>query len=146
MPPLIIPVAMVPAGPASDTMPKALLVLTVPDDGIDRTEWAPSLLTAHRYLSGKEWGPRWIALLDALTKHEWSFYHQEDDGNLPKMRSRPGEYGDWMKEHRLMRDYPISDDFGNELFQWWKELGPPTCWANVGDGEGQTKEPGRVRG
>ncbi|KAJ7663694.1 hypothetical protein B0H14DRAFT_3539859 [Mycena olivaceomarginata] len=62
------------------------------------------------------------------------------------MRSRPGEYGDWMKEHRLMRDYPISDDFGNELFQWWKELGPPTRWENVGDGDSQTKEPGRVQG
>ncbi|KAJ7716491.1 hypothetical protein B0H14DRAFT_3522254 [Mycena olivaceomarginata] len=45
-----------------------------------------------------------------------------------------------------MRDYTISNDFGNELFQWWKELGPPTRWENVGNGDGQTKEPGRVRG
>ncbi|KAJ7794528.1 hypothetical protein B0H14DRAFT_2621803 [Mycena olivaceomarginata] len=66
--------------------------LTVPDDKIDHTTWAPSLLTVHRYLSGKKWGPRWMALLETLTKHEWSFYHQEGNGNLPKMRSRPGEY------------------------------------------------------
>ncbi|KAJ6477687.1 hypothetical protein C8R45DRAFT_934345 [Mycena sanguinolenta] len=115
-----------------------------PDDGIDRTGWAPSLITAHTYLSEKKWGPRWTALLNALIKHEWSFYHQEDDGNLPKMRSRPAEYADWMKEHRLMRDYSISDDFGSELLQWWQDLGPANRWENYGDGDGQSREPTRT--
>jgi hypothetical protein len=49
-----------------------------------------------------------------------------------------------MKEHRLMRDFKISPEFGDELFQWWKDLGPPTRWESVGDDEGQKKEPSRV--
>jgi hypothetical protein len=92
----------------------------------------------------KEWGPRWTALLSALVEHEWSFYHPEEEGKLPKLRSRPTEYEDWMKEHRLMRDFKISPEFGDELFQWWKDLGPPTRWESVGDDEGQKKEPSRV--
>jgi hypothetical protein len=112
-------------------------------DGIDRSEWSESLAEAHAYLSGKKWGPRWTALLDALVKHEWSFYHPEEDGKLPKLRSRPGAYEQWMKEHRPMQDYEIPDDFGDDLFDWWKELGPPARWENVGDG-GQQKEPSRA--
>ncbi|KAJ7885146.1 hypothetical protein B0H14DRAFT_2564089 [Mycena olivaceomarginata] len=113
-------------------------------DGIDRSEWSESLVEAHAYLSGKNWGPHWTALLDALVKHEWSFHHPEEDGKLPKLRSRPDAYEQWMKEHRLMQDYGIPGDFGDALFDWWKELGPPTRWKNVGDGEGQQKEPSRT--
>jgi hypothetical protein len=99
---------------------------------------------AHAYLSGKNWGPRWTALLDALVKHEWSFYHPEEDGKLSKLLSRPEAYEQWMKEHRLMQDYEIPDNFGDNLFDWWKELGPAARWNDVGDGEGQLKEPGRT--
>jgi hypothetical protein len=83
-------------------------------------------------------------LFSALVEHEWSFYHPEEDGKLPKLRSRPTEYEDWMKEHLLMRDFRISSDFGGELLQWWKDLGPPKRWVDVGDAEGQRKEPSRV--
>ncbi|KAJ7360902.1 hypothetical protein DFH08DRAFT_951538 [Mycena albidolilacea] len=43
-----------------------------------------------------------------------------------------------------MQDYGIPGDFGDALFDWWKELGPPTRWKNIGDGEGQQKEPSRT--
>jgi hypothetical protein len=110
-------------------------------DGIDRSKWSKSLVAAHSYLMEKEWGLRWTALLSALVEHEWSFYHPEEEGKLPKLRSSPMEYKDWMKEHHLMRDFKISPDFGDKLFQWWKDLGPLTQWQNVGNGEGQKKEP-----
>ncbi|KAF8139534.1 hypothetical protein K438DRAFT_2030521 [Mycena galopus ATCC 62051] len=68
-----------------------------------------------------------------LRQHEWSFYHPEEEGKLLKMRSRPQEFADWMKEHRQLKDYTIGPDFGAELFDWWKELGPGACWKGDGD-------------
>ncbi|KAJ7895628.1 hypothetical protein B0H14DRAFT_2558683 [Mycena olivaceomarginata] len=94
--------------------------ITVADDGIDRSEWSESLVAAYAYLMEKEWGPRWTMLLSVLVEHEWSFYHPEEDGKLSKLRSHPMEYEDWMKEHRLMRDFEIGQEFGDELFHnWW---------------------------
>jgi hypothetical protein len=69
------------------------------------------------YLIEKEWGPRWTTSLSVLVEHKWSFYHPEEDGKLPKLRLHPMEYEDWMKEHCLMRDFKIGQEFGNELFQ-----------------------------
>ncbi|KAJ7716492.1 hypothetical protein B0H14DRAFT_3522255 [Mycena olivaceomarginata] len=84
--PRAIPAPRLPSTAPLTATPSAIPTpLTVPDDGIDCTAWAPSLIAAHAYLSEKKWGPRWRALLETLVKHEWSFYHQEDDGNLPKM-------------------------------------------------------------
>ncbi|KAJ7669563.1 hypothetical protein DFH06DRAFT_1321622 [Mycena polygramma] len=96
------------------------------DDGIDRTGWADCLVAAHAYLSKKAWGEDWSALLAALVEFEWSHYHTEEDGKLPKGRNRPAEYADWFKEHRHLKDQTVSADFGDELFAWWKELGPKT--------------------
>ncbi|KAJ7748996.1 hypothetical protein B0H14DRAFT_3167024 [Mycena olivaceomarginata] len=43
-----------------------------------------------------------------------------------------------------MQDYGIFDNFGDDLLDWWKELGPAARWNNVGDGEGQLKKPSRT--
>ncbi|KAK7029762.1 hypothetical protein R3P38DRAFT_2775191 [Favolaschia claudopus] len=101
------------------------------DDGVDRFEWSESLVLAHTYLSEKKWGPRWTTLVEALVKHEWSFWHQEEHGNLPKGSARPQEFADWMKEHRVYGDYPVSAKFGDEMLAWWKYLGPPKRWEKV---------------
>ncbi|KAJ6448971.1 hypothetical protein C8R47DRAFT_1210026 [Mycena vitilis] len=111
------------------------------DDGIDRTGWADCLVDAHAYLVKKAWGEDWSALVAALVQFEWSHYHTEEVGKLPKGRNRPPEYADWFKEHRHLKDQTVSADFGVELFAWWKELGPKTRWDNVGEGEGQDREP-----
>ncbi|KAJ7663693.1 hypothetical protein B0H14DRAFT_3539858 [Mycena olivaceomarginata] len=55
--PSAIPVRLPSTAPLTATPSAIPVPLAVPDDGIDRTAWAPSLLTAHRYLSGKKWGP-----------------------------------------------------------------------------------------
>ncbi|KAJ7807701.1 hypothetical protein B0H14DRAFT_2609490 [Mycena olivaceomarginata] len=68
-------------------------------------------------------GPRWTALLDALVAHKWSWFHVDKEGKLPKLKSRPEEFADWMKEHRPCKDYPVGTDFGDQLLDWWKDLG-----------------------
>ncbi|KAJ7500472.1 hypothetical protein B0H11DRAFT_2225467 [Mycena galericulata] len=119
--------------------------LPTPNDGIDRTDWAECLIDAHAYLSRKEWGEEWRAFVKSLVEHEWSHYHNEENGKLPKGKSRPAEFTQWMKEHRQLIDYRVGDDFGSRLLEWWKELGPKTRWVGVGDGEGEAKEPLRDR-
>ncbi|KAJ7719869.1 hypothetical protein B0H14DRAFT_3521139 [Mycena olivaceomarginata] len=118
-------VAAPPAPPPATVAPLPATVSPPPAtstiDGIDRSEWSKSLVAAHSYLMEKEWGPRCTALLSALVEHEWSFLPSRGRRELPKLRSRPTEYEDWMKEHRLMRDFKISPEFGDELFQWWKD-------------------------
>ncbi|KAJ7494553.1 hypothetical protein B0H11DRAFT_1910568 [Mycena galericulata] len=113
------------------------------DDGIDRSEWEESLVGAHAYLSKKSWGTEWEALVQSLVEFEWSHYHLEENGKLPKGQCRPVEFAKWMKEHRQFIDYRVEKDFGARLLAWWKELGPPTRWDGVGDKEGEEKEPSR---
>jgi hypothetical protein len=80
-----------------------------------------------------------------LVEHEWSFYHPEEDGSLPKANSRPLEFGNWMKEYRpLTTDYLVGADFGAQLLDWWKNLGPPIRWVDVGEGKGKNKEPSHI--
>ncbi|KAK7048773.1 hypothetical protein R3P38DRAFT_3175027 [Favolaschia claudopus] len=122
--------------PSTDTPPAA--------DGVDRSEWSKSLVLAHAYLSGKDWGPRWTKLLDALVQHEWSFRHPEDDGNLPKGAVRPQEFANWFKEHRVYDDYPVSANFGEELLAWWKYLGPGTRWDKVETSADKMETPSRI--
>ncbi|KAJ7432046.1 hypothetical protein B0H11DRAFT_2261110 [Mycena galericulata] len=111
------------------------------DDGLDRSEWSESLVGAHAYLSKKNWGSDWEALVQSLVNFEWSHYHHEDNGKLPKGQCRPDEFAQWMKEHRPFIDYRVQEGFGARLLAWWKELGPPTRWDGVGDKEGEEKEP-----
>ncbi|KAJ7178452.1 hypothetical protein C8R43DRAFT_1117840 [Mycena crocata] len=113
----------------------------VPDDGIDRTDWAPSLISAHAYFIQKRWGAKWSALIEALVTFEWSHYHHEERSKLFPGQCRPAEFPSWFKHHRIYDDFPIAADFGKSLKQWWVELGPKTRWDNVGDGEGQTRTP-----
>ncbi|KAJ7761165.1 hypothetical protein DFH07DRAFT_957243 [Mycena maculata] len=113
----------------------------IPEDGLDRTEWADSLVKTHAYLSKKKWGDPWATLLSSLVAFEWSFYHQEEFSKLPKGKCRPEEFAQWMKEHRPVMDYPLEADFGDRMLDWWKELGPKKRWDNVGEGKGQLKEP-----
>ncbi|KAJ7722144.1 hypothetical protein DFH07DRAFT_972051 [Mycena maculata] len=113
----------------------------IPEDGLDRTEWADSLVKTHAYLSKKKWGDPWATLLSSLVAFEWSFYHQEEFSKLPKGKCRPEEFAQWMKEHRPVMDYPLEADFRDRMLDWWKELGPKKRWDNVGKGEGQLKEP-----
>ncbi|KAJ7230899.1 hypothetical protein B0H12DRAFT_1077305 [Mycena haematopus] len=135
----LTPPSLTPPSPAAVPGPTAL------DDGIDRTGWAPSLVAGHAYLAGKKWGPRWTALVAALVKHEWAYYHLEEDGNLPKMRSRPAEYADWMKQHRVMCDFEVSADFGNQLLQWWRDLGFAERWAAYDNDNGEVPRTGPTR-
>ncbi|KAJ7829804.1 hypothetical protein B0H14DRAFT_3465340 [Mycena olivaceomarginata] len=142
--------------PASDTRPItpatalptpiiAANAMELLADGIDRSEWSESLVEGHAYLVTKQWGDRWTKLLKVLVEHEWSFYHPEEDGSIPKANSRPLEFGNWMKEHRpLTTDYPVGADFGAQLLDWWKNLGPPSRWVDVGEGEGKNKEPSHI--
>ncbi|KAF8145018.1 hypothetical protein K438DRAFT_2028941 [Mycena galopus ATCC 62051] len=108
------------------------------------TKWSGDFVTAHEYLTEKAWGACWTQLLDALVAHEASFGHPDEDGKLPKLRTRPEEYHDWMKEHRHLKDYTIGPHFGTELMEWWQDLGPATRWENVGEAEGRQKEPSRI--
>ncbi|KAJ7620520.1 hypothetical protein DFH06DRAFT_1341645 [Mycena polygramma] len=116
-------------------------VVTAVDDGIDRSEWAPALLDVHKYLAGKNWGPRWKVLVEALVEFEWAHHHEDVCCfKLPK-EDRPGDVGQWFKEHRPMTDFRVAgadgkaDEFGQQLFAWWKELGPLRRWTDVASGE-----------
>ncbi|KAF8194442.1 hypothetical protein K438DRAFT_1969057 [Mycena galopus ATCC 62051] len=102
-------------------------------DGIEHSEWGQTLLGAHPYFIRKQWGTRWTGLVEAFVRFEWSWYHNEDRGRLDN-RGRPPEFAQWMKEHRPWDDYTVSDDFGQELFGWWKILGPMRRWENVAPG------------
>ncbi|KAJ7438844.1 hypothetical protein B0H11DRAFT_2254349 [Mycena galericulata] len=106
---------------------------STPDDGIDRTDWAECLVDAHAYLSRKQWGEGWNALVNCLVEYEWSHYHNEENGKLPKGQMRPAEFTQWMKEHRQLIDYRVGDDFGSRLLGWWKELGN-SSGAGIGSG------------
>ncbi|KAF8197799.1 hypothetical protein K438DRAFT_1967359 [Mycena galopus ATCC 62051] len=131
-----------PAGdPPEDGTVRTELELASLARAYDRSEWSESLVAAYAYLSGKKWGLRWTRLLNALVEHEWSFEHPEEDGKLPTLQVRPQEFHDWMKEHRIFKDYAVRPEFGAELFDWWKQLGPPQRWADVG--EGKKKEASR---
>ncbi|KAF8197292.1 hypothetical protein K438DRAFT_1760078 [Mycena galopus ATCC 62051] len=145
----VTPVPVVTPAPVTTPAPIATPALIVtpapveiplPDDGIDCSDWSKGLVEAHTYLAEKQWGPRWTQLLNALAHHKWSYYHPEEEDKLPKMRSRPQEFADWMKEHRQLKDYAIGDDFGAELLEWWKELGPAARWETSSVGKGD-KEP-----
>lgn len=103
-------------------------------DGIDREGWSDSLTQAHQYCSAKAWGVTWMALVVALVHYEWSNYHHEDRGRLDSTH-RPTEIPQWMKKHRVYDDYNVGADFGQQLFTWWKELGPRRRWKELADGE-----------
>ncbi|KAJ7841674.1 hypothetical protein B0H13DRAFT_1910139 [Mycena leptocephala] len=103
-------------------------------DGIDREGWSDSLTQAHQYCSAKAWGITWTALVAALVHYEWSNYHHEDRGCLDSTH-RPTEIPQWMKKHRVYDDYNVGADFGQQLFTWWKELGPRRRWKELADGE-----------
>jgi hypothetical protein len=105
----------------------------MPLDGINREEWSNSLVQAHRYCSEKQWGPAWTALLAALVYYEWSDYHHEDRGHLDATQ-RPAEIPQWMKEHRVYDDYDVGENFGQQLFAWWKALGPRRRWRDIEEG------------
>ncbi|KAJ7794516.1 hypothetical protein B0H14DRAFT_3496883 [Mycena olivaceomarginata] len=140
--PPVVPPATVPPGPAAPianitSIPASTIPTpnpapqTADDDGIDRTGWSQSLIETHAYLATKNWVPRWTALLDALVAHEWSWFHVDEEGKLPKLKSRPEEFADWMKEHRPCKDYPVGTDFGDQLLDWWKDLGVRGRWTGV---------------
>ncbi|KAJ7756677.1 hypothetical protein B0H16DRAFT_1314918, partial [Mycena metata] len=86
---------------------------------------------AHAYLTTKPWGEFWTALLAALVKFEWSHFHVEERGRLVVGKSRPDEFHQWIKEHRVYDDYKLNQGFGERLLAWWKELGPKNQWAGV---------------
>ncbi|KAF8156445.1 hypothetical protein K438DRAFT_2075417 [Mycena galopus ATCC 62051] len=137
----VVPTPVVPVLPVISVPPIVPALIPVADDGIDRSGWTENLKETHAYLSQKQWGPGWSALVDALVQHEWSFYHVKEDGKLPKLRTRPPEYADWMKEHRLVKDYAIRPEFGTDLFEWWKDLCPPLRLDGAGVGEGDKDPP-----
>ncbi|KAJ7018072.1 hypothetical protein C8F04DRAFT_898490, partial [Mycena alexandri] len=99
-------------------------------DGIDRTEWSTTLTAAHAYLTTKGWGLLWTGIVDALVKFEWSHYHMEECGRLPT-GTRPEEFAQWMKEHRIYGDFRLGAGFGERLLAWWKDLGPDERWDGV---------------
>ncbi|KAF8131313.1 hypothetical protein K438DRAFT_1788307 [Mycena galopus ATCC 62051] len=114
------PQAPAPGPPLTATPASTVAPTPVAEDKIDCSEWPESLVHAHAYLAEKKWGPDWTALLNALVRHEWSLHFCDDDGKLPELRSRPQEFADWMKQHRVMKDYTIGKDFGAKLYEWWK--------------------------
>ncbi|KAF8192866.1 hypothetical protein K438DRAFT_1969980 [Mycena galopus ATCC 62051] len=124
---------LMPDAASSTLMPDAASTTLMPDttsstpsapaatENLATNQWSESLLMAHTYLSKKNWGPRWTALLDGL------------------------EFHDWMKEHRIFKDYTITAEFGAELFEWWRDLGPQNRWREVGEAERHHWEASRVR-
>ncbi|KAJ7660342.1 hypothetical protein DFH06DRAFT_1326471 [Mycena polygramma] len=109
-------------------------------DGVDRSEWALPLAQLHEFLVKKAWGPRWMRLLEHLVTYEWGHHHMEATSFSLEATCRPWAVGQWMKEHRPVRDYPIEkseggvEQYGRDLVLWWKQLGPRDRWAGVAEG------------
>ncbi|KAF8215190.1 hypothetical protein K438DRAFT_1955171 [Mycena galopus ATCC 62051] len=121
----LIDVVGTPAAPSEETTPL---------DGIDRSEWSDTLTRAHPYLASKKWDATWTGLVEALVRFEWSWYHNDMCGRLGS-GGRPPEFAQWMKEHRVWDDYNISEDFGEQLLEWWRCIGPSKRWEDVPKGE-----------
>ncbi|KAJ7479675.1 hypothetical protein FB451DRAFT_1171778 [Mycena latifolia] len=69
-----------------------------PVDNIDRWSWCATLVKLHKLMSRKDWGPRWRQLAEALV--------------------------DWMKEHHTGEDFDVSEEFRDEMLEWWRDIGP----------------------
>ncbi|KAF7375582.1 hypothetical protein MSAN_00446600 [Mycena sanguinolenta] len=136
--PTTAPSAPVPLTAAVGTPLAAMEDLPLLDE-IDRSEWSDTLLVAHPYFMSKNWGPQWTGLIEALVRFEWSWYHNDMHGRLDSV-GRPPEFAQWMKEHRVWDDYKITDDFGHQLLEWWKVLGPWRRWEDVPKGEAPSRE------
>ncbi|KAJ7439841.1 hypothetical protein FB451DRAFT_1191917 [Mycena latifolia] len=110
-----------------------------PVDGIDRWSWSATLINLHKLMSAKEWGPRWQELKDALVAFEESLLH-DNGGRLPLSTYRPQEYKDWMQQHRTGEDFVVSEEFGNELLEWWRDIGPKDRAMPCPEGLGEEEE------
>ncbi|KAJ7797239.1 hypothetical protein B0H14DRAFT_3493972 [Mycena olivaceomarginata] len=110
--PVPVPVPSIITPTITPTVP----VQQIAEDGIDRVGWSESLIETHAYLTTKNWGPRWTALLSALV-----------DSRVI-----------------VVPYYHIGSDFGDQLFDWWKDLGAADRWTGVG-GEGEKSEASRVQ-
>ncbi|KAJ7170321.1 hypothetical protein C8R43DRAFT_820449, partial [Mycena crocata] len=91
-------------------------------------EWAEGLRSAHAYLSEKDWGAKWQALLTSTINFERSHGHVNapTEQKTLQYNLRPWEIPQWMKEHRRPVDFDVSDskegEFGERMLAWWKSM------------------------
>ncbi|KAJ7758972.1 hypothetical protein DFH07DRAFT_772308 [Mycena maculata] len=81
--------------------PPVVVYGNMPGPGDEHWGWSKALRTALPYMAGKNRGPQWVELTEAMV-----------------------EIGQWMKEHRKTGDYPVGEGFGRRLLVWWRDIGP----------------------
>ncbi|KAJ7185973.1 hypothetical protein C8R46DRAFT_809421, partial [Mycena filopes] len=88
-------------------------------------KWTQTQLDVYDLMKGKDWGPRWQELIDAVVKFEESQKWECGSFDRNRTKLRPQEIGQWMKEHRRSGDYEkLLPGFGERLLEWWRAIGP----------------------